>query len=659
MGISLKETISLHKELFAASNKLQRKLWAFGVSLSVAISGVAFLGPLLNAVYLGLCVEIELDLRGAKNYERVKILQNYGFQVSISTFFVHLSAFCFATLTTVILQLAGLQYYLKLRESYFLSFLHHDHLFWDSVSKNEVTSRLIMDLNTIRDYVAGVLAESVEAFFKLLVGITLMISLSPMLSGIQAVMVFRVYLKIHVGKMIRVFAGEVQDVKATITSWFIESFTNVDVLKSSNRESFCCEILTQRQVKLFMIEMRLLLVMAFLNMLDPAMLALQFLYLECATLFAFQQQGFGLEQFYFFRNSFLEVEFTALKLLNIVITWSTLIGAVKRIWEYKEYENIVKSGVGLIFSKNTPYCNFHIKDVYVTLNGVKILKGMSGIFRRTEVSAICGPSGGGKSTTIRSILRFVEPDNGAVTYGSVNIRQYEITSFRLTTSFCTQEPTLFTAPVADNITILSPVDLTKVYFYCKLSLAHQFVLNLPADYDTVVGTTENSVQVSGGQMRRLCLARGLYLRTPFLLMDESTTGLEKPVEIGIIENVKTYFKIHDRGVVLISHSPYPFPLCQSIILVCDGINACSGLHENLLKDERMYREFYSGVLQENEVKDDENDDDKVSLPVEPVLSMEKLSGDSFQNFESVITPTDEVADVKEKMKKKRKQSSAT
>lgn len=209
-----------------------------------------------------------------------------------------------------------------------------------------------------------------------------------------------------------------------------------------------------------------------------------------------------------------------------------------------------------------------------TLHGVDIL------IRPGTTTAIVGRSGAGKTTLALLLLRFYDPDKGRITWDGIDLRQAKRESLRKRTALILQDTTLFNRSIAQNISYSNPKASKKqIENAAKLAHAHEFILQLPKGYDSIVG--ERGVRLSGGQRQRIAIARSLLSEPDLLVMDEATSHLDSETETAIKEAILYLHGKHTQ--VIIAHRLSTVKHADNIILMGQGKILAQGRHEELLK----------------------------------------------------------------------------
>src|SRR6185436_11458824 len=179
-----------------------------------------------------------------------------------------------------------------------------------------------------------------------------------------------------------------------------------------------------------------------------------------------------------------------------------------------------------------------------------ILRGVSFEARAGEVLAIVGTSGAGKTTLMNLLPRFYDVEEGQITIDGVDIREVSMKSLRDQIGLVTQETVLFNDTVRANIAYgLEDVDETRIESAARAAFAHDFILDLPRRYDTVIG--ERGSRLSGGQRQRIAIARALLKDPPILILDEATSALDAKSEQLVQQALSNLMK--GRTTLVIAH----------------------------------------------------------------------------------------------------------
>jgi len=229
----------------------------------------------------------------------------------------------------------------------------------------------------------------------------------------------------------------------------------------------------------------------------------------------------------------------------------------------------------------------------------RVIRSLSFVAEPGKVTALVGPSGGGKSTILNLILRFYEVDGGAIVIDGQNIAMVSRRSLRGQVAYVGQDVFLFRGSVRDNIAVGRPgATQADIVAAAKAAYAHDFIMAFPGGYDTQVG--EHGMQVAGGERQRIAVARALLKDAPVILLDEATASLDSESERqvqGAIEHL-----CQGRTTIVIAHRLHTVVDADRIFVIEDGSVAESGRHDELLRKRGRYASFYRLQLRDQEPK---------------------------------------------------------
>ncbi len=224
-----------------------------------------------------------------------------------------------------------------------------------------------------------------------------------------------------------------------------------------------------------------------------------------------------------------------------------------------------------------------------------VLQSMSLVAQPGQVTALVGPSGGGKSTVLNLLLRFYEVGSGSLLIDGQNIAAVSRGSLRQQIAYVGQITHLFRGTIRENIALgkLGASD-AEIVAAAKAAHAHDFILGFPSGYDTQVG--EHGLQLSGGQRQRISIARALIKNAPIILLDEATASLDSESERHVQEAIAELCK--GRTTLVIAHRLSTIMHADTILVVENGQVVESGRHDELLRKNGRYASFYRLQLRE-------------------------------------------------------------
>ncbi len=257
---------------------------------------------------------------------------------------------------------------------------------------------------------------------------------------------------------------------------------------------------------------------------------------------------------------------------------------VNRLKEIQEYP--LESGRKDYHTKGYDVAFDHVKFSYE--EGKPVLKDVSFTAKQGQVTALVGPSGGGKSTVAKLAAKFYDLDGGKITLGGVDIAKLDSVALMKDFSIVFQDVVLFNNTIMENIRVgRKGASDTDVIAAAKAAKCHEFIENLPQGYQTVIG--ENGSTLSGGECQRLSIARALLKDAPVILLDEATASLDVDSETQIQEAISEL--VSGKTVLVIAHRMRTIEAADQIVVLDKGVVAEKGNHDTLMKKNGLYRKL--------------------------------------------------------------------
>ncbi|MGI5080777.1 thiol reductant ABC exporter subunit CydC [Treponema denticola] len=244
-------------------------------------------------------------------------------------------------------------------------------------------------------------------------------------------------------------------------------------------------------------------------------------------------------------------------------------GAAKRILDILEEEPAVKDRVPYIpQNKSSVKGNIEFKDVKFSYEkGTEVLHGVNFTVKAGESVALTGESGAGKSTIANLLMRFYEPDSGAIYIDGKNIKDIHQNSLRDIIAYVPQDVYLFNKTIKENISLACPdASDEEIKQAAKVAMADGFIKRLEQGYDTNVG--ERGVQLSGGEKQRIAIARAVLKNSPILLMDEAVSNLDSESEALFRQALNNIRK--NKTIITIAHRPSTIKEADRVVKIENG-----------------------------------------------------------------------------------------
>jgi ATP-binding cassette subfamily B protein len=218
-----------------------------------------------------------------------------------------------------------------------------------------------------------------------------------------------------------------------------------------------------------------------------------------------------------------------------------------------------------------------------------VLQGLSFDIREGQIAALVGPSGSGKSTIFRLLMGHYPVGSGGIAVLDKPIYAYDLSELRDVSAFVPQDAYLYSGSVLENIRY-GNLDASEedVIAAARASYAHDFILELPAGYETRVG--ERGARLSGGQRQRIAIARALLKNAPILLLDEATSALDSESEALVQQALNALMR--GRTTIAIAHRLSTIENADVIYVVDGGRVVDQGKHRELVRKDGLYRHLY-------------------------------------------------------------------
>jgi len=236
---------------------------------------------------------------------------------------------------------------------------------------------------------------------------------------------------------------------------------------------------------------------------------------------------------------------------------------------------------------------------FAYVKGKPVLKNISFHVKPGEKLLITGPPGSGKSTILKLIMRFYDPDEGRILLDGYDLRDLKLSTIRKHVAMVMQEPFIFSKSIKENIAFGNPkASIEEIVEAAKIAKIHDFIESLPEKYDTIVG--ERGITLSGGQRQRIDIARALLKKPRVLLLDDPVSNLDTETERKLVEDLREILK--DRTVIMVSQRMSLATLADRIIVLDNGRIVEEGTHEELMAKKGFYYKLYSTLMREQQAE---------------------------------------------------------
>ncbi len=480
-----------------------------------------------------------------------------------------------------------------LRNHLYEATLRRSSSFFHKHPTGTILSTLINDVERVQNALSSVLGDFLQQFFTFVVAVVFVINIGGRLSWALVLFIPVVIASARrIGREVRTRTRTGQDKLADIQNILHETVTGNRVVKAFNTELWEILRFKKAATKLFRANLRSVRIQSISSPLMDTIGAIAIAGMLWvgrteikdgqmtvgvfgAFLFLLFKLYDPLRRFAFFYNSFQQA-----------------MGASASIFMFFDSEDDVRerprAKTLTRFRESIRFENVGFS--YSTGEGEnEILHNVDLEVNAGEVLAIVGPSGAGKSTLVNLIPRFFDVTTGRIVIDSHDLRELTLASLRRQVAQVTQETILFNDTVHNNIAYGQPdAKRSVVEEAARNALAHDFILNMPDGYDTIVG--EKGFRLSGGEKQRIAIARAILKNAPILILDEATSALDSESESLVQIALANLMK--DRTVMVIAHRLSTIRRATRIaVLECGRITAI-GTHDELLVTSPTYQKLY-------------------------------------------------------------------
>ncbi|NLL09345.1 MAG: ABC transporter ATP-binding protein [Methanomicrobiales archaeon] len=228
-----------------------------------------------------------------------------------------------------------------------------------------------------------------------------------------------------------------------------------------------------------------------------------------------------------------------------------------------------------------------LDNVSFSYGHARILNNVSMSITKGAMTALVGHSGSGKSTIASLLLRLYDPGSGRIIVNGRDLKEYDMNTYRDIVGYVSQDPFVFNASIRENILFGGEFSDTEVIQAAKSAHAHEFIMDLPDGYDTMVG--DQGVTLSGGEKQRIVIARAMIRRPEFLILDEATSALDNISEAAVQKAIDQVAK--ECTTLVIAHRLTTIRNADKIVVIEKGRIVEEGRHEELIERKGRYWEM--------------------------------------------------------------------
>jgi subfamily B ATP-binding cassette protein MsbA len=496
---------------------------------------------------------------------------------------------------TYLVNYAGFGMITDLRNELYDAVLRRSAAFFQKHSTGTLLSAIINDIERIQFAMSNVLAEFLQQLFTFLFTAGVVVLLGGKLAWVLILFVPAIVVSAKkIGLQVRTTTRTGQDKLADIHNLLHETITGNRIVKAFSMESWEIARFRRAARRLFSANLRSVAASAISSPLMDIFGAIAIAMLLLLGRAKIAHQVFTPGTFLAFIVAVFKLYDPVRKFAVFNNSFQQALGASSEVFRFMDIADEVREKPGAVrlpaFAGRIRFENVSFSYQENGEGSREILSSINLEVKSGEVLAIVGSSGAGKSTLVHLIPRFFDVTGGRLLIDEHDVRDVTLPSLRAQIGIVTQETVLFNDTVRNNIAYGQPqVSAKDVESAARMALAHDFIMEMPEGYDTVIG--ERGLRLSGGERQRIAIARAILKNAPILILDEATSALDSESEALVQSALQNLMS--GRTVLVIAHRLSTVRRSDRIVVLEGGTITDIGSHEDLMQKLGTYRRLYN------------------------------------------------------------------
>ncbi|OPA78979.1 ABC transporter permease [Campylobacter pinnipediorum subsp. pinnipediorum] len=478
----------------------------------------------------------------------------------------------------------------RFRDELLEKLLSLDMSFFNKYRTGELMSRTMNDIERIRTIVSTMIPEFIREIITAISLLCVVIYQSPRLAFFALIVLpVAAYPIITLAKKMKKISRKSQEKISDISSALNEIFTNIEIIKANNAQSYEHKRFADENFNFLKINLKATRIE---QLVSPLMEMIGSIGVAIVIIIGGKEVIDGtisIGSFFSFLSALFMLYTPIKRVVGIYSKLQDAIAASERTFELMDKKSLMLDGNLEIPDKIS---SIIFDNVRLNYDKKEVLKGINFEAKTSEMIAFVGSSGGGKTSIINLLMRFYNVTSGIIKINGTNINDFSINSIRDKIGLVTQRIYIFNDTIANNVSYGKEYNEEAIINALKMANAYGFVSELDDGINTILD--EFGTNLSGGQRQRIAIARALYKNPEILIFDEATSALDNESEKEITNAINRLK--HTKIIFVIAHRLSTIQNADKIVVISNGVVAGFDTDENLSKNCDIYAKLKGKAL---------------------------------------------------------------